>query len=305
MLRLPPPKGEPADATPIAAATPTLAPPKRKPRRVSRAPPMFPKVALSFPLVKSEIACVSDSFGLDMTPEPSASGASEQRRERILELVRSHDFVRVADLGEMLGVSSVTVRGDLDVLAARGELRRIRGGAVSQERARPAPDADDQPAIARAAAALIGENECVFVGAGPFAAAIAETIVERRGLKGVAIVTNDLGVATALKPAIPRLTVLVTGGTLARAHPALVDPLGDLMFGRLHAHLALVGCEGVDARAGVTVTDLGEAAAARRMLEAAERRVVLVSAARVGTVQMAPVCALDDVDVVVTGGAAK
>jgi DeoR family transcriptional regulator of aga operon len=240
-----------------------------------------------------------------MTPEPVASGATEQRRNRILELVRSHDFVRVADLGEMLGVSSVTVRGDLDVLAARGELRRIRGGAVSQERARPAPAADEQPAIARAAAALVGDDECVFVGAGPFATALAAAIVERRGLKGVAVVTNDLGVATALQPAIPRLTVLVTGGTLARGHPALVDPLGDLMFGRLHGHLALVGGEGVDARAGVTAPDLGEAAVARRMLEAAERRVVLVSAARVGAVQMAPVCALDEVDVVITGAAAE
>src|SRR5262245_36637985 len=203
MLRLPPPKGEPADAAPIAAATPTLAPPKRKPRRVSRAPPMIPKVALSFPLVKSETACASDSFGRDMTPEPSASGASEQRRERILELVRSHDFVRVGDLGEMLGVSSVTVRGDLDVLAARGELRRIRGGAVSQEPRRAAPPGDARAeeramtAIARAAAGLLHDEECAFVGGGHFAPALAEAIGERRGLTGVAIVTNDLGVATA------------------------------------------------------------------------------------------------------------
>src|SRR6201985_937001 len=55
---------------------------------------------------------------------------TERRRARIVELVRSHDFVRVADLGEMLGVSPVTVRGDLDVLAARGDVRRIRGGGA-------------------------------------------------------------------------------------------------------------------------------------------------------------------------------
>jgi len=156
-----------------------------------------------------------------VTPDPSASGASELRRARILELVRSHDFVRVGDLGEMLGVSSVTVRGDLDVLAARGELRRIRGGAVSQEprRAAPADDrADDErelTAIARAAAALVDDDECVFVGGGAFAPALAQAIGERRGLTGVAIVTNDLGVASALQPTIPRLTVMVTGGTLA------------------------------------------------------------------------------------------
>jgi len=116
----------------------------------------------------------------------------------------------------------------------------------------------------------------------------------------LAIVTNDLGVATALQPTIPRLTVMVTGGTLARRQASLVDP-----FGHLHSHTALVGGEGVDARAGVTAPDLGEAAVARRMLEAAERRVVLAVAARVGTVQMAPVCAIDEVDVLVTGETAE
>ncbi len=145
----------------------------------------------------------------------------------------------------------------------------------------------------------------MFVGGGVFAPALARAIGERRGLSGVAIVTNDLGVATALQPTIPRLTVMVTGGTLARRHASLVDPLGDLMFGHLHAHTALVGGEGVDAGAGVTAPDLGEAAVARRMLEAAERRVVLAAAARVGTVQMAPVCAIDEVDVLVTGEAAE
>jgi DeoR family transcriptional regulator of aga operon len=241
-----------------------------------------------------------------MASDASASGASELRRARILELVRSHDFVRVGDLGEMLGVSSVTVRGDLDVLAARGELRRIRGGAVSQEQRRVAAAGDERElaAIAGAAAALLDDGECVFVG-GAFAPALAQAIGERRGLSGVAIVTNDLGVATTLQPTIPRLTVLVTGGTLARRHASLVDPLGGLMFGHLHAHTALVGGEGVDARAGVTAPDLGEAAVARRMLEAAERRVVLAAGARVGTVQMAPVCAIDDVDVLITGETAE
>jgi DeoR family transcriptional regulator of aga operon len=145
----------------------------------------------------------------------------------------------------------------------------------------------------------------VFVGGGAFAPALAQAIGERRGLSGVAIVTNDLGVATALQPTIPRLTVMVTGGTLARRQASLVDPLGALMFGHLHAHTALVGGEGVDARAGVTAPDLGEAAVARRMLEAAERRVVLAVGARVGTVQMAPVCAIDEVDVLITGGTAE
>src|SRR3954471_11388655 len=162
MSRLPPANGEPAVATPSAAATPTPAPAARNVRRVSRAPPMRRRLHFRLRLSRRESACVTDRFGA-MALDPSAAPASDQRRARILELVRSHDFVRVADLGEMLGVSSVTVRGDLDVLAARGELRRIRGGAVSQEPRRAAEDRrSEERSIAQLAAGLVNDDECVF-----------------------------------------------------------------------------------------------------------------------------------------------
>ena len=53
---------------------------------------------------------------------------TEMRRAQILTYVKSRDFVRVTDLSGRFHVSEVTVRGDLDVLAERGEVRRIRGG---------------------------------------------------------------------------------------------------------------------------------------------------------------------------------
>ena len=45
-------------------------------------------------------------------------------------LVGEREFARVADLSDMFGVSEVTVRSDLDVLASRGLVRSVRGGAM-------------------------------------------------------------------------------------------------------------------------------------------------------------------------------
>src|SRR3954451_23814604 len=156
MSRLPPANGEPAVATPSAAATPTPAPAARNVRRVSRAPPMARRLHFRLRLSRHCCTCATARFG-GMTSDPAR--ASDLRRTRILELVRSHDFVRVADLGEMLGVSSVTVRGDLDVLAAQGDLRRIRGGAISHDAPAEAP-ADEDEGIGRAAAALLRDGDC-------------------------------------------------------------------------------------------------------------------------------------------------
>jgi DeoR family transcriptional regulator of aga operon len=218
--------------------------------------------------------------------------SSERRRARIVELVRSHDFVRVADLGEMFGVSPVTVRGDLDVLAARGEIRRIRGGAISQD-APPGPAEDEDDGIGRAAASLLEDGDCAFVGAGALGLARA---LARNPVRDAVVVTNGLDVADTLAGA--GYKVIVTGGTVAGS--ALLDPLGELVMARVNADVAFVPCAAV-AAGGATDPDLRLAAAARRMLDGAARRVVLVPGLGVGRVRTGVVCPADDIDVVVTG----
>jgi DeoR family transcriptional regulator of aga operon len=243
---------------------------------------------------------------------PSASAPSELRRARIVDALRSHEFVRVADLGEMLGVSSVTVRGDLDVLAARGDVRRIRGGAMRQAPdagriigpARQLAVAEEQLAIGRAAAALVREGECVLLDAGTAALALARALTERDDLHQAVVVTNGLETARMLGQSLPRLHVMLTGGTLQPAGQSLGDPLGDLLLARVNGHVAFLGAAGIAPGAGVTDDELTETGIRSRMLAAAERRVVLATGAAVGAVQMGQLCTIDDVDVLVTGPSA-
>src|ERR1700754_1634866 len=83
------------------------------------------------------------------------------RREQILRTLSGGGFVRVNELAELLGVSDVTVRGDLAALAERGEVRRIHGGAIGNASGeRSFEDAsgahtDEKWAIGGAAAQLI------------------------------------------------------------------------------------------------------------------------------------------------------
>ncbi|MFB6563508.1 LacI family DNA-binding transcriptional regulator [Streptomyces sp. NPDC056400] len=61
-----------------------------------------------------------------------------QRRTRVLELVRARGTVRVTDLARELGVSPVTLRRDIEAMTARGEVRRMHGGIGRVEPGRPA-----------------------------------------------------------------------------------------------------------------------------------------------------------------------
>lgn len=59
---------------------------------------------------------------------------AEERRARILERISSAGLVRIADLVDDLGVSVMTVRRDLDILAADGQVEKIHGGAALRSR---------------------------------------------------------------------------------------------------------------------------------------------------------------------------
>ena len=53
-----------------------------------------------------------------------------QRHKLIVEELRRHGAVRVSELTELLDVSEMTVRRDLDALAAGGLLEKVHGGAT-------------------------------------------------------------------------------------------------------------------------------------------------------------------------------
>ncbi|KMO96799.1 substrate-binding domain-containing protein [Streptomyces roseus] len=79
----------------------------------------------------------------------------DQRQAQVLALVRARGSLRVADLARELGVSPVTLRRDIEAMAARGEIHRMHGVISRVETGRPgAPTAPARGAATAAASAL-------------------------------------------------------------------------------------------------------------------------------------------------------
>jgi DeoR family transcriptional regulator of aga operon len=237
---------------------------------------------------------------------------TEVRREQILAFIESHDFVRVSDLSTKFHVSEVTVRGDLEALAERGQIRRIRGGA--RPRAFPHPErsfeemqnarVSEKAIIGRAAASLINPGETVILDVGTTTTAVAHALMEREDLHDIVVFTNGLNIALELEMAIPRFTVVVIGGTLRPMQHSLVDPLGGPMLERINAHTVFLGCNGIEPVSGITNVNLPEAEIKRRMLRAAHRRIVVADGSKVGGIKLAHLCSIDEIDLLITDGSA-
>jgi DeoR family transcriptional regulator of aga operon len=251
-----------------------------------------------------------------MTPADSVVDAvgvpAELRQERIAGVVVAAGFLRVTELADRFGVSVVTVRSDLAALEAVGRVRRVRGGAVPAGSPRNEPPLElaareneaQKAAVAAYAASLVHPGQVVILDVGSTTTAIALKLVKRRELHDVTVVTSGLNVALALEPASDRISVLVTGGMVRPLQHSLVNPFGSLILEQISAHIAFIGCNGVDADRGVTNLNFAEAEVKRAMLKAAREVVVVADASKLGVVEAARVCAVSEVDLVVTDAGA-
>ncbi|WBU36738.1 DeoR/GlpR family DNA-binding transcription regulator [Homoserinibacter sp. YIM 151385] len=238
---------------------------------------------------------------------------AELRRERLARLVAELGFLRVADAALELAVSAVTVRADLAALEGEGRVRRVHGGAMplspgeresSVERSAER-DAALKRAIGRRAAGLVESGSSILLDVGSTPLAVAHALVDRaqRGeLSEVTVVTNGLSTALALEPAIPRLTVVVTGGTLRPLQHSLVSPVALTVLEGLHVDLAIIGGNGVDARGRVTNVNLPEAEVKRAMLASAGAGVLVADASKFGATHLGRIGELADFATLVTAG---
>ena len=89
---------------------------------------------------------------------------------------------------------------------------------------------------------------------------------------------------------------MVTGGTVRPLQHSLVNPLATVLLGRLHASIALHRLQRRRRRAAaITNINLPEAEIKRAMLLAARRRVIVADGSKLGEVELAKVCDLDEV----------
>jgi DeoR family transcriptional regulator, aga operon transcriptional repressor len=147
------------------------------------------------------------------------------------------------------------------------------------------------------------ENQALFL-AGTTTTAVARALANRLDLYDVVIFTNSLNIAIELESAIPRFTVVVTGGTLRPMQHSLVDPMGGLMLERINARTVFLGCNGIDPNGGVTNINLPEAEIKRRMLQAARQRVIVADGSKVGRVELAYLCGVNEIDLLITDSSA-
>ncbi|WP_101068031.1 DeoR/GlpR family DNA-binding transcription regulator [Roseovarius salinarum] len=171
------------------------------------------------------------------------------RRSVILELAQRDGRVMVDALAEELGVSSHTVRRDLNALCEETKLRRLHGGAEFIDGSANMPYAarsvlnfDAKQRIARTVAGMVFDGATVFISIGTTPALVARALAEKEALT---VITNNLNAAMALSENSAN-RIILPGGEMRLPDRDFLNEEAISVFSAYRADFGIFGVGGID-----------------------------------------------------------
>jgi len=218
-------------------------------------------------------------------------------------MLETRDFLDLETLCRELDASESSVRRDLDDLEEQGVLKRVYGGAVPvQPGASGAFDftvesgrfSNEKSRIAKLTAGLIHDGETVILDGGSTVAAVAGELAS----KSLHIVTNSLPIAETLE-ARRNIELTLTGGYLDPRIRVMLGPLCEQMLSLIRADVLIMGIGSVS-EAGFSNNNTLVVGSEQKMIEIANRVIIVADHTKFGRSAMIPVAQLSAADTVVS-----
>ena len=179
---------------------------------------------------------------------PSISQLADRHRQ-ILSLANERGFVSVDDLASTFGVTTQTVRRDLNELSGLGFLKRFHGGAglpTSAENisydSRAKMALHNKRQIASQVAENIPDGASVFIDVGTTTEEIARVLSHKQRLR---VITNSLNIAQILAPKID-FEVIMSCGVVREADRAVLGEVAVNFFKQFRLDYGILGTSGID-----------------------------------------------------------
>ncbi len=225
----------------------------------------------------------------------------DERRNRLLELIRERGFASLPDLKDTLGVSESTVRRDLDYLEEAGSAKRTHGGVFYTGSSPKLPHFEErQPgqwelkqAIARQAAELIENGDTLLLDGGTTTYEVARLLVGRP----LQVVTNSLPVANLFASNSVTDLVLLGGFVYPRSGVSL-GPYANDQLAQLNVRKTVLSVAGVNER-GFYNSNMLLVETERAMMHAADQVIVVADSTKFGRQSLAHLCPLNAANVLV------
>ncbi len=238
---------------------------------------------------------------------PRARISAGERQKSIVERLGAAGFISISELGGALGVSEMTIRRDLDLLASQGAVIRAHGGAISVSGSKirrvdlVEPGLDERIQrnhaakikIGRLAASLISTNQTVAIDIGSTTLCLAQALMDT----DVRVFTNSLKIALLLSTGAPR--VYLPGGEIRGSEPSIIGSITQKQLESFRFDWAFIGAASM-ADDGIYDYSLEDTEIKQILVARSHKKVALVDSSKFNSMSVVKICALQALDLLVT-----
>jgi DeoR/GlpR family transcriptional regulator of sugar metabolism len=232
-----------------------------------------------------------------------------QRRDKILELIREDGHAKVLDLSRIFKVTEVTIRQDLERLEKDGYIIREHGGAFLKDIdmnvrnfiLQNQDNLAEKMTIARKAVEFIHEGDSIILDSGSTTTEIAKLI---NGYKNLTVITNALNIALILG-AQAGINVIVTGGEFKAPTLSLTGQKAADFFQNLHVDKLFLATAGIALKSGLTYPGISDICVKRAMIESANEIYLVADSTKIGKNSFASLGALSLINYLITDSKIK
>jgi len=229
------------------------------------------------------------------------------RHERILEVLRARGTCTYRDLEKLLGVSSMTVRRDIDVLAKRDALIKTLGGAQYSKvpqflyetslSSRIGTNRAQKELIAERAMDFIQAQQTIYLDGSSTCIAFARLLAKAQPALSVitnsAIIAMEAGVSTDTK-------VICVGGEYDPQSASFVGALAEEACGRFFVDTAFMSTKAFSPSEGTFESSIATLRIKQLMAQRATRLVLLADGSKFGQRALCKVLGIGSIHVVIT-----
>ena len=224
----------------------------------------------------------------------------QDRRKQLLAILEKEHSASIRGLAARLYASEASIRRDVLALEKEGLVRRVYGGVLLsayENAVVPLAMRDDEhaaakEALARRAAAMVGDDETLFLDA---SSTVRRMVRHLHGRRGLTIITNNQRIFDELGDCEAR--VYCTGGEYSRENHVFTGPAAERFVRGVTADWLFFSSQGISEDGEVSDYSEAETSLRRAMIERSRRRVCLMDASKLGRRCAFALCTREEIDV--------
>ncbi len=230
--------------------------------------------------------------------------STDKRRDEIVLELQRYGKVRVTELSKRFGISEVSIRKDLDSLAAAGQLSRVHGGAIASDspyanlnlNERYNTNTELKLALAERVADLVEDNDTVLMNAGTTLTYVLRAL---RKKKNISIVTNSIQNANEINR-FPTFNVILLGGEIDSRYQFTFGSDTIRQLENYHANKCILSVDGISSSTGLSLYYSNEVEIIRTMMRSSDTVIVAADSTKLGKNSFSRIGTAKDVDILVT-----